>query len=308
MTPLQKEKLSALVGADVIWNCRLKGYTTFSIGGMASALVKVKEYELLQRLIDFVGAESLPWRVIGKGSNILVSDDGFPGLIIILSGDFLKITEIAGNGVGEVILRVGAGCGLGRLLSYCTENRLRGLEFIVGIPGTVGGALIMNAGAWGKDIAMVTKCVTVMTGAGFEKLQQGMLDFSYRYWPCFSNRYGGRGIVVAADFSLQRCEGGEVGELCSALLAKRKKSQPPEFKSAGSFFKNPPGDSAGRLIESSGLKGVAVGDAVISEYHANFLINRGKATASDVLKLMKKIQEKVKNDSGVELQPEVHFI
>jgi UDP-N-acetylmuramate dehydrogenase len=302
-----KDKLSGMFSGQVQWNCSLKEYTTFSIGGRAQALVKVKDRNELQSLLRFVDEEGLLWRVIGRGSNLLVNDNGFPGIIIVLQGDFLQIKKRLAEDTENVAFLAGAGCSLGRLLKTCVDGGFTGLEFTVGIPGTVGGALIMNAGAGGEELGAVTGRVTLLTRNGTIELDKNELDFAYRSWRSFE-KYRSKAVVIEAEFFLEKGDTRRIKALCQDLSERRKRTQPLEYPNAGSFFKNPEGDSAGRLIEASGCKGMNVGGAVVSEKHANFLVNCGDATASDVLKLMRQIQKKVKKDSGVQLLPEVHFL
>ncbi len=306
MNQAQQQRLTGLATQPIQWQCSLHRYTSFAIGGPAEAVVKVDLLRELQPLLVFLTEENIPWRVLGKGTNLLVRDEGFPGVILLLGGEFEAIGEEEGID-GAVILRVGAGCGLARLSRHCSERGLTGLEFGCGIPGTIGGAVIMNAGAWGRDIASVLQSVTLATAMEEIILVRRELAFSYRCWNDFAP-YQGRAVVAAVAVELRRGDVKTIMATCKALLDRRKSSQPSEYASAGSFFKNPPDDSAGRLIEASGLKGLTVGKAMVSERHGNFLVNTGGATADDVLCLMKIIQEKIKNDFGIDLEPEVHFI
>ena len=307
MDPAVKEKFLKKFSGQVQWDCSLKEYTTFSIGGRAQALVKVKDRNELQRLLCFVDEEGLLWRVIGRGSNLLVNDNGFPGIIIVLQGDFSRITKEVAEESKNVVVRGGAGCSLGRLLKNCVNGGFTGLEFTVGIPGTVGGALVMNAGAGGDELGAVTGSVTLMTRNGTIELGKNELDFTYRSWRGFE-KYRSKAVIIEAEIILKKGDIRQIKASCQDLSERRKRTQPLEYANAGSFFKNPEGDSAGRLIEASGCKGMNVGGAVVSEKHANFLVNCGDATASDVLRLMRQVQEKVRKDSGVQLLPEVHFL
>ncbi|MBU1568534.1 MAG: UDP-N-acetylmuramate dehydrogenase [Proteobacteria bacterium] len=302
----QQKRLAELVSQPVQWQCDLSRYTTFAIGGLAEALINVHQLSELQPLLWFLAEGSIPWRIIGKGSNLLVRDEGFSGVILRLGGEFAAVSEQVGDD-GLVVVRGGGGGSLARLSWHCSERGLTGLEFGCGIPGTLGGAVIMNAGAWGQNIGSVLRRVKLMTAEGEINLSSGDLNFSYRCWKDFS-RYQGRAVVAMAELALQRGETVAIRAYCSSLQEKRKATQPNEYANAGSFFKNPPNDSAGRLIEASGLKGLRVGGAMVSEGHCNFLVNTGGATASDVLRLMQIVQDKVKRDSGVFLEPEVHFI
>lgn len=306
MNQAQQRRLTGLVTQPIEWQGSLHRYTSFAIGGPAEAFVKVCLVRELQPLLMFLAEENIPWRVIGRGTNLLVRDAGFPGVIFLLGGEFEKIGEVEGDD-GSVVLRVGAGCGLARLSRRCSEHGLTGLEFGCGIPGTIGGAVIMNAGAWGRDISSVLRSVTLVTAAEELILPRRELEFSYRCWNDFAP-YQGKAVVAAVALELQQGDREMIMVTCKTLLLRRKTSQPSEYASAGSFFKNPPHDSAGRLIEASGLKGLTVGGAMVSERHGNFLVNTGGATADDVLCLMKIIQEKIKNDFGIDLEPEVHLI
>ena len=306
MNRAQREKLMAMVSQPVQWQCDLARFTSFAIGGPAEAVVSIHYLHELQPLLDFFGKDKIPWRVIGKGTNLLVCDAGFPGVILRLGGEFVAVSEeVCDN--GSIIVRVGAGASLARLSRRCAERGYAGLEFACGIPGPVGGAVIMNAGAWGGDIASVLRSVTLVTGDGEIHLASGDLEFSYRCWKGFAT-YQGRAVVAAVVMELTAGTAEAILAHCNTLNERRKATQPNEHHNAGSFFKNPPGDSAGRLIEASGLKGLRVGGAMVSERHGNFLVNTGGATAADVLQLMKTVQDRVKTDSSVCLEPEVHFI
>lgn len=307
MRPHWKERLVNTISSRVLFDCSLKKYTSFDIGGPAASLVILDKREELQTLLEFLKMEKIRWRVIGRGTNILVRDEGYPGVIIVLGKGFKKIARNDILEGGKTLLTVGAGHGLSALSSICSDSGLSGLEFSCGIPGTVGGAVIMNAGAWGGDMAQVVDTVTVETSDGIYKLTRDELDFSYRSWPGF-RLYQGMGIVTETSLRLVEAEPENIKKQCRKLLEKRKESQPSLFPNAGSVFKNPAQESAGRLIEISGLKGAAVGGAMVSEKHGNFIVNTGDATASDVFVLIRIIQEKVKEYHNIDLEPEVHFI
>ncbi len=307
MNQAQQEQLAKLVSHPVAWQCRLDRYTSLAIGGPAEALVKVDRRQELQPLLAFLDEEKIDWRVIGRGTNLLVNDGGFAGVILILGAEFKAVDRLPTGDANVVILRVGGGCSLGGLVFSCMEWGLTGLEFGCGIPGSIGGAVIMNAGAWGSDMSAIVEGVKVTTAEGDLYLAGDKLDFSYRRWPGFT-AYFGKAVVVEADLRLQKGDPEEIRDSCRLLQDRRKKTQLTANANAGSFFKNPPEDSAGRLIDASGLKGTTIGGAMISEHHGNFLVNKGGATADDVLNLMKLVQAKVKRDHGVDLEPEVHFI
>jgi UDP-N-acetylmuramate dehydrogenase len=197
-------------------------------------------------------------------------------------------------------------------VGWCGDQGFTGLEFAAGIPGTVGGGVIMNAGAWGGEMGDVLASVTVVTPAGeILVLPRTELDFGYRIWHnSFHEKMSGESGRVAVGVKLHLAAGDpeRIRGLCRYYREKRRMKQPGKEPNAGSFFKNPPGDAAGRLIEASGLKGMKVGGAMVSPVHANFLVNCGGATADDVLELMKKVQATVQSNSGVLLEPEVHFL
>ena len=303
-----KEKLDTLIEHRVQWDCPLAPFTTFGIGGPAEALVTVEKVKELGVLLQFFADNNVKWSFIGKGSNLLVADSGFAGVVLLFGKSLSGISVLDGSKVDEVKLRVGAGCSLARLQSWCTEKGYSGLEFVTGIPGSLGGAVVMNAGAWGGEMADVVDSLTVFSlTRGGEQLSRQDLDFEYRKW---ANQKVGdeKRLVVSADIRLTRDRTESIRGMCQKYLQERKKKQPMTYRNAGSFFKNPPGDSAGRLIEASGCKGERCGGAMVSPVHANFFVNTGDATADDVLQLMALVMERVKKDSGIVLQPEVHFL
>ena len=303
-----KEGLAVLAVNPVQWDCPLAPFTSFGIGGPADAIVKVDSGPELGRLLQFFTDNDLGARIIGKGSNLLVSDEGFAGVILLFGESLSEITLLDESSSGTVQLRVGAGCSMAKLLNFCTVNGYSGLEFCAGIPGSLGGAVVMNAGAWGGEIADVIASLAVYSlQTGEEVLTRKELDFRYRLWKNQGNGAAKR-IVLAADILLQKGDRETIQKRCRKYLQQRKIKQPKIHRNAGSFFKNPPGDSAGRLIEASGLKGKRCGGAMVSPVHANFLVNTGAATAADVRRLMEIVIRKVKEESGIELQPEVHFL
>jgi len=307
MNARQQEKLIGLLARPVQWQCRLDRYTSFAIGGPADAVVKVERREELPALLAFLADEQIPWRVIGRGTNLLVSDAGFAGIILLLEGEFKTVNRQASQDKDGIIVRAGAGYSLTQLAYRCMEWGYSGVEFACGIPGTIGGAMIMNAGAWGSDMSAIVAGVTLMTADGEKRFVRRELDFSYRCWDGFAP-YLGRAVVADVELVLQNGDPDIIRQQCNALQDRRKKVQGCSSRNAGSFFKNPANDSAGRLIDASGLKGMTVGGAMISLHHGNFLVNKGGATADDVVQLMEIVRAKVKIDSGVDLEPEVHFI
>lgn len=296
-----KNILQDLVSTAVQWDCPLSEYTSFGIGGPAEALVKVATMDELLGVLEFAGEHKIPWRVIGRGTNLLVKDEGCPGIALVLVGDFKSyFLEEQDN---TVRLTIGAGFSLTRLSSLCVERGLAGLEFAAGIPGTVGGAVLMNAGAWGGAMADILQSVELVSAGKVREYSRSDLKFGYRNF-CIEGESAF--IITSVVLNLSKTEPQRLRQICLEYQSRRKKSQPSGRGSAGSIFKNPEGDSAGRLIEACGLKGEKRGDAEVSTQHANFIINNGQATAENVLQLMEKIQNTVHEKHGILLEPEVH--
>ncbi len=302
-----KKELDNLTEKPVQWDCSLARYTSFHIGGPAEALVVVNNQEELQEVLRFSKENTIALRVIGKGTNLLVRDQGYKGIVLVL-GDGFRYVELGSKVEKDLVqVCVGGGHGLTKLSHWCVEKGYSGLEFASGIPGTVGGALMMNAGAWGSSMENVVHSARVITASKKIDYSTDALQFCYR---SLSNvdLTQKDSVVAEVSFRLRRERSQDMEKKISTYLSKRRKSQPLNLPNAGSIFKNPPNDSAGRLIEASGLKGVQVGGAEVSTVHANFIVNRGTAKADDVLTLMNLVQEKVKKDSRVELEPEVHIL
>jgi len=295
-----KRKLQQFWQKDVSWDCPLAKFTTLRVGGPAAGVVFPSGEEEIGQLVAGLNEHGIPWRVMGRGSNILAPDEGFAGIVLVLGRQFAVIETVSAQG-DFVQVRAEAGCGLGRLVNWCKEEAVAGLEFAVGIPGSVGGAIIMNAGAWGKEICEVLSSVRFLNAAGeFITKKRQELAFSYRHLETAQDE-----IVLSGVFDLHKGVQEEIAALCRDYTKRRKMSQPQRVASAGSFFKNPEGRAAGRLIEQAGLKGFKIGGAMVSEIHANFLINTGNATAKDFYKLMGLVQAEVLKQTGVLLEPEV---
>lgn len=302
-----RAKLEEISHGEVVFDCPLAPYTSFAIGGPADALLVIKRKEDLAHLLNFFHNESLRWRVFGKGSNLLVNDAGFRGVVLQLAGEFAQIAEASVVGENRLTVGVGAGCSLTKLNHHCCRQGLGGMVFSYGIPGTVGGALLMNAGAWGKQMADLVVDVGLITAKGYEKLAVKPGDFRYRSWSSFA-AYIGRGIIVDVTLALTSAHPSQLQGEAKELLRKRKVLQPHNYPNAGSVFKNPQGDSAGRLIDECGLKGESVGGAMVSTKHGNFIINNNKATATDVLTLIARVQHGVKKRFCVDLELEIHVL
>jgi len=298
------EQLRNLWSGEIEWNSPMARWCTLQVGGAARAIATPADREELQSLLAVLTKLGVCWRVIGRGSNLLVSDAGYDGVIVMLGRKFAAIGQRAGKNVGETLVQVEAGCSLMKLVNWCAAQGLEGLEFAAGIPGSVGGAVVMNAGAWGKEMSEALASVTFLSGPGeFAERKKGDLAFSYRHLDAEGM------IVVAAEFLLQVGDRQAIESRGRQLMRDRKEKQPQGLANAGSFFKNPAGlPPAGKLIQDAELKGLQVGGARVSEVHANFLVNTGSATAQDFLDLMRRVQEKVFERFGVWLEPEVHIL
>lgn len=304
-----KIELAELASNPVRWDCPLAPLTSFGIGGEAAAVIVVEQVSELAALLNCCDRYGIQCRFIGRGTNILVADAGFDGVVVLFGKTLSAISLLEETGEGHVRIEVGAGCSLAKLLNWCTERSYTGLEFATGIPGSLGGAVVMNAGAWAGEIADVLDSVTVFSMAnGEEKVTREELDFGYRKWRNQESANGEKRLVVSVEISLEKGLKKTIETTCREYLTKRKEKQPKGLKNAGSFFKNPPGDSAGRLIEAAGLKGVRCGDAMVSPVHANFFVNMGSAKAQDIKALMRIVIKKVEEESGIQLQAEVHFL
>ena len=273
----------------------LTKHTYFSIGGEATAYVEVSTVSELSALARFCEQWNVPVAVIGRGSNLLVSDTGFKGIGIRLIGELAQL-EVNGKAVS-----VGAGLSLPRLSKTMSRRGLSGVEFALGIPGSVGGALIMNAGAWGSSFGDVVTDVTVMNDTGeLVNLTHAEAEFEYRHSGLASYF-----CVVGATLKLEPGDVETITARMQAFYKQKVETQPFAEENAGCMFKNPPGDSAGRLIDVSGLKGYRIGGAEVSMVHGNFILNIDNATAADVLDLVAYIQEQVREKTGISLQTEV---
>lgn len=307
------EQLTTIWDGPVQWQCPMGDFSTLGVGGKAEALVVPETISSLVILVRGLTQHGIPWQVIGRGSNILVAENGMSGVVIVMGpsigriryGEMAEDDSMAARVVkpeeeDAVLVTVEAGCPVSSLLNWAISEGVSGLEFLAGIPGSFGGAIAMNAGAMGKEMAEIIVSVDMLAGDGLiytKKTEKS--HFQYRHW------LGAPGdIILSGLLRLSRDDGRLIKKRYFDNIALRKKNQ-PKGASAGSFFKNPSGDFAGRLIESVGLKGFMVGGAQVSPIHANFIITNGNATASDVLSLMGQIQERVKKETGVRLEPEV---
>ncbi len=296
---LFEERARAYCPGLVIWrNVPLSGYTTLRVGGPADAFAEPSSEAEMDGLMRAARETDTPVLLLGNGSNLLVRDGGFPGVAVHLGRIFSAIQQT------DNILTAQAGVLLSSLSRAAQTAGLSGLEFAQGIPGTVGGGVYMNAGAYGGELSQTITAVRVWTKDGILEIPGEKMQFSYRHSLAMEKGY----LVLSASFALMQDNQHAIEERMRDYAARRREKQPLEYPSAGSFFKRPEGHYAGALIEQAGLKGVSVGGAQVSEKHAGFLINRGGATAQDFLHLMAQVQETVEKKFQVHLEPEVRII
>lgn len=290
-------KLEQILGKEQILREEpMRLHTTFRIGGPAQFFVIPRTQEEASEAVRLCRSEGAPYYIIGNGSNLLVSDKGYRGVVIQLFKEFSDI-NIEGTRI-----RAQAGASLAKIAAEALRAGLAGFEFAAGIPGTLGGACIMNAGAYGGEMKDVLLAVTVLTKDGeIREIPREELDMGYR-----TSRASREGwIVLGATIELARGDEKEIRAKMEDLKQRRTDKQPLEYPSAGSTFKRPEGYFTGKLIQDAGLKGLRVGDAMVSEKHSGFVVNCGNATAADVDGLIRLVQEKVREDSGITLEPEV---
>lgn len=279
----------------LIRNEPLKKHTSFRVGGPADYFCVPENAEQLRAALHFARERRLPVAVMGAGTNLLALDKGFRGLVVKLGGGLVEIKAEGRH------LYVGSGVPLPKLVSYAVTKGLAGLEFLAGIPGSVGGAVVMNAGAWQKSIGAVVWRVRAIDPQGKEKvLTKKALRFSYRRSALQKRKL----IVTEVVLRLRRGDRSVLKQQGQEYLRLRRQTQPLGSPNAGSVFKNPPGKFAGELIEAAGCKGLRVGDAQVSYKHANFIVNLGEARATDIIKLMTKVQRAVKT----RLEPEIKIM
>ena len=279
-------------------NESLKKHTTYGIGGPADLMIFPKSKQDLIKVVEIINENKIQLTILGSGSNVLVSDNGIRGAVISLKNS-LKQIEVDDN-----ILYAECGTMLGKIVKHAVKNNLIGLENLNGVPGTLGGALIMNAGAWGGEISENLIHVEVINSKSeIQKIQKKDLNFSYR-----QSSFDKDDILLSAKFNLKKADKDIIKENFIEAQSGRKKSQPLNKRSAGSLFKNPTNSSAGKLLDDAGLKGFSIGDAKISEKHANFFINDGDASSRDMLMLIKKAHKEVKDKFNVNLSLEVKLM
>lgn len=305
MTARHTSELEALLvddafDGDVYPNEPMSRHTMYRIGGPARFYVQVGSVGALKRLVETCERTGVPWTAVGRGSNLLVADEGYPGVVVTLGRDFRTCR------FDEETKRfcVGAGVPLSSVVQEAFRRSLAGLEFAVGTPGTVGGALRMNAGTREEWIgARVVSVTTLSPGEGLMRRAGDEVAWGYR-----QTSFRPDEVIVECELSVEPADPFFIRGKMEASHARRKKTQPLSLPSCGSVFRNPEGAPVGALIEEAGLKGLRIGGAQVSEVHANFIVNTGDATARDVLELINLVKTKVYETYGIELQPEVRFL
>ncbi|MBR1779181.1 MAG: UDP-N-acetylmuramate dehydrogenase [Clostridia bacterium] len=294
--------LEEIRGLDctVLRNEPMKKHTTIKIGGNADVFLNIKTEAALIEVLRILNTERIPSYILGNGSNTLVSDSGIRGVVIKLDGDFKKI-----NYTMRQQISCGAGANITRFCLYACDHSLSGFEFLYGIPGTIGGAIYMNAGAYGGEIKDIIISCTHITKSGQKAtLPKGDLCFSYRksFYTSTDN------IITRATFKFIEGEKKIIKKTMEDLMQKRKSNQPLNFPNAGSVFKRPVENFAGALIEKAGLKGKTIGGAMVSDKHCGFIVNKNNASCKDVLDLMDLIKEEVYSKTGIMLESEIKIL
>ena len=283
---------------ELLKNEPMSAHTTFKTGGIAERLYKIKSENGLLEVIDICKKEGSSPLIIGNGSNLLVSDKGISDPVIELSTGFDEIS-VSGN---EIYAQSGA--LLSKVSKIALENELKGFEFASGIPGTIGGAVYMNAGAYGGEMKDVVKSVRILDNGEIKEINGNDMDFGYRHSIAMEKEF----IVLGVTLVLEKGDKEEISSLMNDLNSRRREKQPLEYPSAGSTFKRPEGYFAGKLIMDSGLAGKSIGGAMVSPKHCGFIVNTGNATSTDVFNLIKYVQSEVKDIYGVDLETEVKLI
>jgi len=291
-------KLRSIVKGTLLENEPMSRHTSYGIGGPVSAYITPKDRNDLANILKFAYEHSIETHFIGSGSNLLVADSGIDGIVLTPAKALTHLEFTGRHVVAE------SGVMLGRLVKECVKRNLTGVESLIGVPGTLGGALVMNAGAFGGEISNYLKSVEIMNMSGTVKIfSPGDIDFSYRFSTIKPDEF-----VLQARFELKEEDPEIIQEKRNKASKGRKTHQPLRFRSAGSVFKNPEENAAGYLIDQAGLKGTKIGDAEISPHHANFFVNHGKAKASDITELIRIARKSVFEKFGIKLELEVKTI
>lgn len=294
------EKICDKYGVEFFVDEPLSKYTSFEIGGKCDILVKPNNSDCIVEIIEHCRKNEIKYYILGKGSNVLVSDNGLRGVVIVISSALSSVWL-----KDDEHIYCDAGASLSKVCAFAKENGLTGLEFAYGIPGSVGGALFMNAGAYGGEMKdVVESCFYLDEDLKVREMKADEMSLSYRHSIFSEKDY----VILGVNLSLKKGDKAEITAKMSELMEKRRSKQPLEYPSAGSTFKRPEGDFAGRLIEVSGLKGYTCGGAQVSEKHSGFVINKGGATCADVLGVVSAVKEKVYADSGIMLECEIRIL
>jgi len=297
-----QEALGDIVAGKILYDEPMSRYASLCVGGNAGALVFVESEKELIQIVRRLKERKINFIPVGNLTNIIVRDGGYRGAILLMKG--LREINCTSTPEGDYCIWAQSGATLSMLVSFAAAKALTGLEFCAGIPGSVGGAVWMNAGAYGKEIKDIIQTISLLTAYGEKKtLRREEISFGYR-----SSGLPPESIILNAQFKLEKGQIEQIKGKISEIIKWRQEKHPLNFPNAGSIFKNLPGQPAGRLIEEMGLKGTSYNDAEVSPKHANFIVNKGNATASDVLALIAVIQTKAKKEKGINLETEVVIV
>ncbi len=293
-----RKEAMGLIEGRVLFDVPLRRLTSMKVGGPADCLLFPRDVGELGRVVRYATRRNIPFMVLGKGTNLIVRNKGVRGWVISLTQGMKKLKA------EEEVIEAEAGVSLQRLVQFSIQKGLTGLEPFSGIPGTVGGGLVMNAGAWGAELKDVTLSVTLMRGDGeIVERSRSRLRFSYRQLSLPPSW-----VIVKGRFQLKKGVKEEILARVKSYSEMRKRSQPLDYPSAGSIYKNPKEGPAGKWIEEAGLKGFRIGQAMVSDHHANFIVNLGRATAQEVISLMEWVERKVYEEKGISLDREVKVV
>ena len=297
-----RSQLKELASGKVLFDECMDRHTSIGVGGRADALVFPESVAELGRIVAFLRAEGISVFFVGNGTNLIVRDDGFRGVIVSTKG--LRAVRVEGRGEGRAAILAEAGASLAEVVALTAREALTGMEFCAGIPGSVGGGIRMNAGAWGSELKDIIESVDLLNGEGnIKSCKRQALQFQYRDLALPEGA-----CVAGGVFMLTRGNRDAVEGRIREILRTRSGKHPLQYRNAGSIFKNPKGMPAGKIIDEAGLKGVRIGGAQVSEMHGNFIVNLGSATARDIIGLIEHVQQKVLETKGIALEPEVKII
>jgi len=293
-----KKMALGLIDGKVLFDAPMRHFTSIKVGGPADSLLFPKDVDELRKIVRYAVRKNIPYLILGKGTNLVVRDKGIRGWVISLTRGMKKVRA------EEEVVEAEAGLSLQRLVQFSIQKKLTGLEPFFGIPGTVGGGLAMNAGAWGVELKDVVRSITLMKEDGeLMERPRSRLKFSYRRLDLSPSW-----IILKGRFQVKKGRKEEILARVRSYSEIRRRTQPLDYPSAGSIFKNPVEGPAGKWIEEAGLKGFKMGQAMVSDRHANFIINLGKATADEVIGLMDWVEKKIYEEKGISLEREVRVV